>query len=110
MADDDGDRYGAEEIELEQALIKEEAELAANIDEEMNGAEDTAGAVVKEEQDDSEAESEDLEAESSESEDEEGDEEEGDGQGEGDEDEDMEMGDGQDAQKPMEQQHEVMVH
>ena len=106
--DDDGDKYGAEEVELEQALIKEEAELAANMDEDMGGAEETAGPAAKEEEEESEAGSEDLEAESSGSDDDEGEDEEGEAQG--DEDEDMEMGEGEDAQKPMEQQHEVMVH
>ena len=115
--DDDADKYGAEEIELEEALIKEEAALKADEDEEMAGADDTAGGAAEgePEDDDSDAGSEDLEAESSGSEDEEGEDEEGEGEGEGEGDEDMEMGDdenkGEEAgAKPMEQQHEVMVH
>ena len=109
MADDDADKYGAEEVELEQALIKEEAELAANMDEDMGGAEDTSGPAAKEGDEESEAGSEDIEAESSGSEDEDGDEEEGEGDAQGDEDEDMEMGEGE-ARKPVDQQHEIMVH
>lgn len=87
MVDDDGAAYGAEEAELEEALIKEEAALAAEGEDlEMGGAEDTAGpAAAVEDDDDSDAGSEDLEAESSGS-DEEIEEEEGEGE------EDMEMG------------------
>ena len=111
---DDGTAYGAEEIELEEGLKAElqaeEAKAAeAGEDEEMAGADDTAGA--KEEDDDnSDAGSEDLEAESSGSEDEE--EEEGEEAG----DEDMEMVDGEHAGPSKEQgahqqsQAEVMVH
>jgi histone chaperone ASF1 len=108
--EDDQDKYGAEEIELEEALIKEEAALKAEEDEDMAGAEDTAGPGEKmEEDDESDAASEDLEAESSGSEDEE---EEGEGEEEGG-DEDMEMDDGDSKPAPqgVEQQHsEVMVH
>ena len=113
VGDDDGDKYGAEEVELEQALIKEEAELAANMDEDMGGAEGTAGVVSKEEEgDESDAGSEDLEAESSGSDEEDAEEDEGEGEAPGDEDEDMEMGEGEGAPKAMDQQQqsEVMVH
>ena len=121
-AEDDGTAYGAEEVELEEALIKEEAALKVDgEDEEMAGADDTAGPsdgnIAKAEDDESDAGSEDLEAESSGSEDEEVEEEEGEGDG----DEDMEMGEdgegkpseavaqnGQPIDRP---QHEtVMVH
>ncbi|MCJ1411682.1 Histone chaperone asf1 [Ptychographa xylographoides] len=90
VVEDDGTAYGAEEIELEEALIREEAALkAADGDEEMAGADDTAGPAnaesKAEEDEDSDAGSEDLEAESSGSEDEDAEEDEGEG------DEDMEM-------------------
>ena len=121
IVEDDGAAYGAEERELEDALIKEEAALQAqDEDHAMEGAEDTAGPshgeAVKAEDEESDAGSEDLEAESSGSEDDEGEDEEG----EGDADEDMEMADGD--EKPADaagqnghpigqQQHEeVMVH
>ncbi|KAL2039422.1 hypothetical protein N7G274_007694 [Stereocaulon virgatum] len=112
--EDDGANYGAEEVELEEGLKAElaaEEAKAVDEDEEMAGAEETAGAK---EDDDSDAGSEDLEAESSGSEDEDAEEEEGEG------DEDMEMGDAETAegstagkQQPMHQQShagEVMVH
>ncbi|MCJ1375867.1 Histone chaperone asf1 [Loxospora ochrophaea] len=120
---DDGTAYGAEEVELENALIKEEAELKDEAeDEEMAGADDTAGPANGEaskaeaDDNDSDAGSEDLEAESSGSDDEE-EEEEGEGEG----DEDMEMGEdgehkGAEAnahkEEPMDRQPqgEVMVH
>ncbi|KAL9121779.1 MAG: hypothetical protein Q9187_001667 [Circinaria calcarea] len=119
VVEDDGTAYGAEEVELEEALIKEEAALTAQgEDEEMAGADDTAGQAAKAEDDESDAGSEDLEAESSGSEDDEVEEEEGEGDG----DEDMEMAEDGDG-KPTEaashngqpigqqQQHgEVMVH
>ena len=118
--EDDGVNYGAEEVELEEGL---KAELAAaeenkeGEDEEMAGADDTAGAKEKAEDEDSDAGSEDLEAESSGSEDEDAEEEEGEGEG----DEDMDMGDGEHAaeasggkQQPVHQQQQqqaqVMVH
>ena len=93
VVEDDGATYGAEEAELEAALIQEEAALGPeDADEEMGGADDTAGApgaVAKaDDDDDSDAGSEDLEAESSGSEDEDIEDEEGEGEG----DEDMEMG------------------
>lgn len=112
IVEDDGANYGAEEVELEEGLKAElaaEEAKAGGDDEEMAGAEETAGA--KEEDEDSDAGSEDLEAESSGSEDEDGEEEEG--------DDDMEMGDGEHAeasagkqQEAMHQQHhpEVMAH
>ena len=92
IVEDDGAAYGAEEVELEEALLKEEAELKAEAeDEEMAGADDPAGPSngepAKAGDDDSDAGSEDLEAESSGSDDEEIEEEEGEGDG----DEDMEM-------------------
>lgn len=95
MVEDDGVNYGAEEIELEEGLKAElaaEEAKAGGEDEEMAGAEETAGA--KEEDEDSDAGSEDLEAESSGSEDEDAEEEEGEGEG----DEDMEMGEGETAE------------
>lgn len=58
----------AEEVELEEGLKAELAQLPAEEDEDMEGAADTAGA--KAEDDESDAGSEDLEAESSGSEDE----------------------------------------
>ncbi|MCJ1285779.1 Histone chaperone asf1 [Xylographa opegraphella] len=93
VIEDDGTAYGAEEAELEAALIKEEAALGPeDADEEMAGADDTAGpsgaAAKAEDDEDSDAGSEDLEAESSGSEDEDIEDEEGEGEG----DEDMEMG------------------
>jgi len=115
VIDDDGAAYGAEEVELEEALIKEEAALAAEgEDMEMAGAEDTAGpATAPDDDDDSDAGSEDLEAESSGS-DEEIEEEEGEG------DEDMEMGEDGEAKPAAAAQNgqpigepphgEVMVH
>ena len=80
----------------------------------MAGAEGTEGVKVEDGDDASDAGSEDLEAESSGSEDEEeGEEEAEEGEGDGD----VEMGEGDDTgarveegAKPMEQQHEVMVH
>ncbi|MCJ1471700.1 Histone chaperone asf1, partial [Lambiella insularis] len=93
IIEDDGTAYGAEEAELEAALIQEEEALkAVDGDEEMAGADDTtgsAGADAKGEDDDeSDAGSEDLEAESSGSEDEDIEDEEAEGEG----DDDMEMG------------------
>ena len=66
---DDGLNYGAEEVELEEGLKAELAQLPPEEDEEMDGAADTAGAKA-EDDDESDAGSEDLEAESSGSEDE----------------------------------------
>ncbi|KAL8794023.1 MAG: hypothetical protein Q9195_003429 [Heterodermia aff. obscurata] len=110
---DDGLNYGAEEVELEEGLKAELAQLPPEEDEEMDGAADTAGA--KAEDDESDAGSEDLEAESSGSEDEEEEAEDG--------DEEMDMGeDGETAaqgqanrqmkEQPahQQQQGEVMVH
>ena len=73
---DDGLNYGAEEVELEEGLKAELAQLPADEDEEMDGAADTSGA--KADDDESDAGSEDLEAESSGSEDEEEEAEDGD--------------------------------
>ncbi|KAI4132463.1 MAG: hypothetical protein LQ338_000683 [Usnochroma carphineum] len=116
--EDDGTAYGAEEAELEVAEVESETVEGVKEDgedEEMGGAEDTAGpSTAKAEDEESEAGSEDLEAESSGSEEEEIEEEEG----EGEADEDMEMGEGgtpaQSVGKEtsMQGQHqgEVMVH
>ncbi|KAJ5793649.1 hypothetical protein N7457_000248 [Penicillium paradoxum] len=103
--------YGAEERELEAALLKELEESnkpAEGDDHEMDGADAPAGKD-DDEDDISDAESEDLEAESDDDEDD-LDEEEG-----GDADEDVEMGDDaehkDDAAKPTHQaQPELMVH
>ncbi|KAG8529181.1 Histone chaperone asf1 [Bacidia gigantensis] len=115
QVEDDGVAYGQEEVELEEGLkaelAAEEAKAAADgEDEDMGGADDTAGAK---DEDDSDAGSEDLEADTSGSEEE--DEEEVEEEGEGEGDEDMEMGDGasnEKKQKLIAQQHnaEVMVH
>ncbi|KAL8762647.1 MAG: hypothetical protein Q9184_001401 [Pyrenodesmia sp. 2 TL-2023] len=117
VVEDDGAAYGAEEAELEAAEVEAEtAEGAKEEDEEMGGAEDTAGpATAKAEDEESDAGSEDLEAESSGSEDEEIEEEEAEGEG----DEDMEMDEGGETaaqavgkETSVQTQHqgEVMVH
>lgn len=95
IVEDDGANYGAEEVELEEGLKAElaAAEAEKGEDEEMVGADDTAGAKEKDD-DHSDAGSEDLEAESSGSEDEDAEEEEEEGDG----DEDMEMGEGEHAE------------
>ncbi|OJJ51614.1 hypothetical protein ASPZODRAFT_108447 [Penicilliopsis zonata CBS 506.65] len=111
--EDDSNAYGAEERELEAALIKElqESEKDAGGDHEMEGAEETAGKD-DEEEDISDAESEDLEAESDDDEEDLDEDEAGDG------DDDVEMGDDSEqkdeankpdhiAQHPM---AETMVH
>ncbi|KAI4174501.1 MAG: hypothetical protein LQ343_002258 [Gyalolechia ehrenbergii] len=115
--EDDGTAYGAEEAELEAA--EAEAEVTEGVkedkeDEEMGGADDTAGpAAAKAEDDESDAGSEDLEAESSGSEEEDIEEEEGDGEA----DEDMDMGEdtaqtsaGKEPAIQGQHQGEVMVH
>jgi histone chaperone ASF1 len=112
--DDDGTTYGAEEIELEEALIREEAALKAEEgeDEEMGGTDEANAAAKADDDDDSDEGSEDLEAESSGSEDEEGDEEEAEGEGDGDEE--MDMGEDHEnkvADHPANVHHmEVMAH
>jgi histone chaperone ASF1 len=114
--EDDGTTYGAEEIELEEALIREEAALKAEEgeDEEMGGTDEANAAAKADEDDDDDSDegSEDLEAESSGSEDEEGDEEEADGDGDGDEE--MDMGEDNEtkvAEHPVNVHHsEVMAH
>jgi histone chaperone ASF1 len=130
--DDDGTAYGAEEAELEAALVKELADVEREVtafdeDQEMGGIENTTsarnGELTKDDDDEeSEAGSEDLEAESSGSDEEDLEEDEG---GEGDGDEDVEMGDDGDqkgddsagnkqadptTQPQPQQQSEVMVH
>ena len=115
---DDGTNYGAEEVELEEALKadlqKTEAELAAGPadtdgDAAMGGVEAPAGAPAEADGDEeSDAGSEDLEAESSGSDDEDEEEAEGDG------DEDMDMGEDTPAAGKENQMEkggqEVMVH
>lgn len=90
VLEDDSAAYGAEEAELEAALIKEleeaEKETGKGADQEMEGTEGTAGKEDEEEEV-SDAESEDIEAESDE-EDEDLDEDDA-----ADGDEDVEMGD-----------------
>ena len=76
MGIDEGLNYGAEEVELEEGLKAELAQLPPEEDEEMDGAGDTSGA--KADDDESDAGSEDLEADSSGSEDEEEEAEDGD--------------------------------
>ncbi|OQD77452.1 hypothetical protein PENDEC_c002G04076 [Penicillium decumbens] len=101
--DDDSNAYGAEERELEAALVKEleEANKGENGDDhEMEGAEATAGNEGEEE-DLSDAESEDLEEESDDDDDELDEDEAGEG------DEDVEMGEDKPSHQP---QPEVMVH
>jgi histone chaperone ASF1 len=106
---DDGDGYGAEEVELENALIKEledaegqNGEAEVGEDHEMDGAENTAGVA---DDDASDVGSEDLEAESSDDDEEDLDEEEA---GE----DDVEMGDDANAAAAQQPPHqpEVMVH
>ncbi|KAJ5095353.1 hypothetical protein NUU61_004709 [Penicillium alfredii] len=108
--EDDSNAYGAEEAELEAALVKELQDADKGNegeDQDMEGAEGTAG---KEEEEVSDAESEDLEAESSDDDDELDEDEAGEG------DEDVEMGDDSEqkdesASKPAPHaQPEVMVH
>lgn len=105
--DDDSNTYGAEERELEAALVKEleEANKGENQgdDHEMEGGEATAGNDGEEE-DISDAESEDLEEESDDDDDE-LDEDEG---GEGDED--VEMGEDKPSHPSQPGGPEVMVH
>ncbi|KAJ5235559.1 Histone chaperone asf1 [Penicillium citrinum] len=110
--DDDSNTYGAEEAELEAALVKEledankDGEPEAGEDHEMEGAEPTAG---KEDDEESDAGSEDLEEDSDDDDDDDLEEEEGG-------DEDVEMGDDSEqkddsATKSSHQaQPEVMVH
>ncbi|EED19908.1 histone chaperone ASF1, putative [Talaromyces stipitatus ATCC 10500] len=104
--DDDGAAYGAEEVELENALIKEleEVEHQDGEDHEMEGT--SAATAAAEDDDASDAASEDLEAESSESEEEDLDEEDA-----GDGDDDVEMADDANPGSARPQsQPEVMVH
>ncbi|KAF7519465.1 hypothetical protein PCG10_009995 [Penicillium crustosum] len=109
--DDDSGTYGAEERELEAALLKELEESnkpAEGDDHEMEGTDAPAGKEDEEEEI-SDAESEDLEAESDDDEDDLDEEDGGDG------DDDVEMGDDaehkDDTAKPTHQpQPELMVH
>ncbi|KAB8071605.1 histone chaperone asf1 [Aspergillus leporis] len=115
ILDDDSAAYGAEETELEAALVRELADAERDVkteDHEMEGAEPTA-SKEDEEEDISDAESEDIEDESDDD-DEDLDEEEG-----GDGDDDVEMGDdseqkddGPKADPTSQHPHqpEVMVH
>lgn len=106
--EDDAEKYGAEEVELEEALLKEDAALKAQEEAEATAHPD----ALKEDDEESDAGSEDLEAESSD--DDEDEEEEGDAEEEGDGD--IEMGDGDEEHKPVQGEHasssghEVMVH
>ncbi|KAI9929066.1 hypothetical protein ASPWEDRAFT_36988 [Aspergillus wentii DTO 134E9] len=113
ILDDDSGAYGAEEVELEAALVKEletsntQEQEPKGEDHEMEGAEPAAGKE-EEEEEISDADSEDIEDESDDDDDD-LEEEEG-----GEPDEDVEMGDDND-QKPnnapqQQQQPEVMVH
>lgn len=109
--DDDSNAYGAEEAELEAALVKElednkDGEPEVGEDHEMEGAEPAAG---KEDDDESDAGSEDLEEDSDDDDDDELEEEDGG-------DDDVEMGDDTEQKddsvsKAAPQAHpEVMVH
>jgi len=90
--DDDSAGYGAEETELEAALVREleETETQIGEDQEMEGTEGVATRGDGDDESASDAGSEDLEAESSGSEDEDLEEEEA---GEGDGEDDVEMAD-----------------
>lgn len=109
--EDDSNAYGAEERELEAALVKELEDAnkeGAGEDHDMDGGEGPAGKE-DEEEDISDAESEDLEEESDDDEDDLDEEDAGEG------DEDVEMGDDSEQKdesaKPAHQaQPEVMVH
>lgn len=112
--DDDGTAYGAEEVELENALLKEleevdtqEVEGEGEGEGEDHDMEGTATAAAGDIDDASDAGSEDLEAESSGSEEEDLEEEEA-----GDGDDDVEMADDTNsgAAQPPQRQSEVMVH
>ncbi|KAB8200967.1 ASF1 like histone chaperone [Aspergillus parasiticus SU-1] len=114
ILEDDSAAYGAEEAELEAALVRELADAERDVkseDHEMEGAEP---AIKEEEEEDiSDAESEDIEDESDDDEEDLDDEEAGDG------DEDVEMGDDSeqkddgpkaDSTNQHSHQPEVMVH
>ena len=109
--DDDAEKYGAEEVELEEALLQEDAALKAEEDAEADAHPD---AMKEDEEEESDAGSEDLEAESSDDDEDEDEEGEGDAEEEGDGD--IEMGDGEEEHKPVKDGHasssghEVMVH
>ncbi|KAE8353573.1 histone chaperone asf1 [Aspergillus coremiiformis] len=115
ILEDDSAAYGAEETELEAALVRELADAERNDkgeDHEMEGAEPTAGKD-DEEEDISDAESEDIEDESDDDDEDLDEEEAGDG------DEDIEMGDDPeqkdegpkaDSTNQHPHQSEVMVH
>jgi histone chaperone ASF1 len=110
--EDDGAAYGAEEAELEAALVRELEEAERDVpkggDHEMEGAEETVGKD-DEEEDISDAESEDIEDESDDEEDD-LDDEEG-----GDRDEDVDMGDDTESKDTNtasghHQHQDIMVH
>ena len=114
ILEDDSAAYGAEEAELEAALVRELADAERDVkgeDHEMEGAEP---AIKEEEEEDiSDAESEDIEDESDDDEEDLDEEEAGDG------DEDVEMGDDSeqkddgpkaDSTNQHSHQPEVMVH
>lgn len=114
ILEDDSAAYGAEEAELEAALVRELADAERDVkseDHEMEGAEP---AIKEEEEEDiSDAESEDIEDESDDDEEDLDEEEAGDG------DEDVEMGDDSeqkddgpkaDSTNKHSHQPEVMVH
>ncbi|KAB8228545.1 Histone chaperone asf1 [Aspergillus alliaceus] len=115
ILEDDSAAYGAEETELEAALVRELADAESDVkgdDHEMEGAEPTTGKE-DEEEDISDAESEDIEDESDDDDEDLDEEEAGDG------DEDVEMGDdseqkddGSKADPTSQHPHqsEVMVH
>ncbi|KAE8382594.1 histone chaperone asf1 [Aspergillus bertholletiae] len=114
ILEDDSGAYGAEEVELEAALVRELADAERDVkseDHEMEGAEPTI--KEEEEEDISDAESEDIEDESDDEEEDLDEDEAGDG------DEDVEMGDdseqkddGPKAEPTSQHSHqpEVMVH
>ena len=104
--EDDSNAYGAEEAELEAALVKELEDAAKQEqgeDQEMDGGEATAGKE-DDEDDVSDAGSEDLEEESDDDDDDLDEDEAGEG------DDDVEMGDDSEQKPAPQPQAEVMVH
>lgn len=103
--DDDSNTYGAEEAELEAALVKEledSNKQEQGEDHEMEGGDATAGNNDEEEV--SDAGSEDLEEESDDDDDDLDEDEAGEG------DDDVEMGDDSEPKSSHQPQAEVMVH